>query len=297
LGMQLTIPGENQFDSLNQKWAGGPGSFTSTNSVLADVSLEDNTLGSGKYSIKITDMDRKLNVNMVKDYQGVFEQALGKLGYEEAPSIVGCITDWTDRDDLMSINGGAENDYYHGLNPAYDCKNGPIDDLSELMLIKGITLDMFWGTSSTNYRPAAFQAQEQLDAFGRRTAPTYPTGLSEIFTPLSRGKVNLNTASQTILSLIVDENVASEIIRLRSGPDGADGTEDDIPFRNASEAAMAVGGNNQNLRNYFARIFDVKSYTFEVQVDAEIGGYKRTFFAVVARNNQRDIQVLRFYWK
>jgi hypothetical protein len=34
-----------------------------------------------------------------------------------------------------------------------------------------------------------------------------------------------------------------------------------------------------------------------VQVDADVGGYKRTFFAVLGRNSQRDVQILSFYWK
>jgi len=42
---------------------------------------------------------------------------------------------------------------------------------------------------------------------------------------------------------------------------------------------------------------DVRSRTFQVQVDAEVGGYRRTFFAILGRNNPRDVQVLSFYWK
>jgi hypothetical protein len=42
---------------------------------------------------------------------------------------------------------------------------------------------------------------------------------------------------------------------------------------------------------------DTRSRTFQVQVDADVGGYKRTFFAVLGRNSQRDVQILSFYWK
>lgn len=292
VAQQLNIASE-PYDSLNQKWAGGPGGMGSTNSVLMDIPMENIPLGNGKFSIKITDLERKINVNMVKDYQGVFEQALAKLGFEEAPSIVGCITDWIDRDDLISVNGGAENDYYHGLNPPYDAKNGPIDDLSELLLIKGITPEMYWGTASTNYTPAAFQAQN--NPFRRKQSAGYPVGLVDIFTPISVGKVNINTASSTVLGLIVEENIASEIIRLRSGPDGADGTEDDTPLHNPGEL-VNVGISRQVVQSLL-RIFDVRSRTFEVEVDAEINNYKRTFVAIIGRNNQRDVQVLNFYWK
>jgi hypothetical protein len=41
----------------------------------------------------------------------------------------------------------------------------------------------------------------------------------------------------------------------------------------------------------------VRSSAFEVEVEAEIGGYKRNFYAIVGRVNQKDVQVLSFYWK
>ena len=45
-------------DALNQKWAGGSGD---TN--LADISLDNNQLGRGSFSMKIVDLDRKFNIN------------------------------------------------------------------------------------------------------------------------------------------------------------------------------------------------------------------------------------------
>jgi hypothetical protein len=34
-----------------------------------------------------------------------------------------------------------------------------------------------------------------------------------------------------------------------------------------------------------------------VEIKAEVGGYTRTFEAILGRNNPRDVQVLTFYWK
>jgi hypothetical protein len=42
---------------------------------------------------------------------------------------------------------------------------------------------------------------------------------------------------------------------------------------------------------------DVRSRTFQVEVNADVGGYKRTFYAVLGRNSPRDVQILTFYWK
>ena len=94
----------------------------------------------------------------------------------------------------------------------------------------------------------------------------------------------------------VDENVAAEIIRLRSGLDEVDGTEDDTPFRNAGELINVPGISRQAVAQ-LQRVCDVRSRTFEVQVDAEVNGYKRQFIAIVGRNNPKDLQVLSLYWK
>lgn len=293
LAMQLTIPNE-PYDSLNQKWAGGPGSLGTTNHPLADISLENTELGEGRFSIKITDLERKININLADET--ILQQALMVMGVEagEFPEIISSILDWIDRDDDTHI-GGTESSYYEGLMPPYVAKNGPIDDLSELLLVKGITPELFWGPASTNAWLAAFQVR--TDRFGRPVTPVYTMGLVDIFTPISSGKINLNTAPETVLQVLpfMDPTTASEIIRLRAGPDGADGTEDDTPLHNPGEL-INVGLSPQIIPQ-LTRICDVRSRTFEVVVDAEVGGYKRQFVAILGRNSPRDVQVLTFYWR
>lgn len=292
LAQQASISSE-PYDSLNQKWAGGPGSLTSSNSPLANVSLDHYQIGNGFVTVKITDLERKFNINRANDQ--IMQQALTLVGVDagEIPRVSAAITDWIDPDDVTHING-AESDYYQSQDPPYYAKNKPIDDLSELLLVRGITLDMFWGTSSTNHAPAAFQ---QVDRWGRPVEqPVYPIGLADVFTTLSSGRININTASAQTLQIIplVDENAAAQIIQQRSGPDGVDGTEDDLPFRNPGEAGTAINpGVAQQLQQYG----DVRSRTFEVLVTAELGDYRRNFHAIIGRNSPRDVQILSFYWK
>jgi len=42
---------------------------------------------------------------------------------------------------------------------------------------------------------------------------------------------------------------------------------------------------------------DVRSRTFEVEIEAHVGGSSRKFYATIVRNNPRDLQVVNFYWK
>ena len=60
--------------------------------------------------------------------------------------IEAALADWQDADSLLHPEG-AEQEYYDGLDPAYACKNAPLDVMEELLLVRGITPELFWGTS------------------------------------------------------------------------------------------------------------------------------------------------------
>jgi len=295
LSQQLTIPNE-PYDSLNQKWAGGSGSLAESNSVLSSISLDNYPVGDGTVSIKIIDLERKVNINTAINPANsqMIQQALTLMGVDASDiSVVSdSIKDWIDSDDLP-LAAGAESDYYQGLPVPYYAKNAPIDDLSELLLVKGVTPEMYWGSNATNHTPSVFQHKL---GFGTAPgqAPDYPFGLVNIFTPISSGQINVNTADVNVLQMIpgVDQSMAESIIKQRAGPDGVDGTEDDTPFRNAAAALQGVGINNSQSAQ-----LSVRSLTFEVHVTAQIGDYKREYIAILYRKSGTDIQVLSFYWK
>jgi len=299
LAMQLTI-GNEPYDGLNQKWAGGPGGIGTSNSVLANISLRDYQLGDGKFSVTITDTERKYNINIAD--QPALEQALRLVGVDagDSSSIAGSILDWIDQDNSTHI-GGTETSYYESLDPPYSAKNQPIDDLSELLLVRGVTPEIYWGGVATNHSMAAFQTRRsRLGAVPNMI--TYNIGLEDLFTPLSNGRININTASQTTLQMIpyVDDAIAAKIIELRAGLDGAQGTEDDMPAGMPGvtvENVLLSAGMSRQAVQFAARYCNMRSSTFEVQVDAEVAGYHRQFFAILGRTPPRDVQVLSFYWK
>ncbi len=292
----LGQPKREPYDSLNQVWAGGPGGWGDTNGPLAGIRLSDPVkCGSGEFTVKIVDCDRKININVANDV--ILQQALSVMGVEaaDAPAIANSVLDWIDRDDQTRV-GGAESDFYQGLTPPYVAKNGPIDNISELLLIKGITPELFWGLACTNHTPAWFQVKGS--PFGPGGVGASPVGLVDLFTPVSTGRININTASAQVLQVILmDPEAATQIVRLRSGFDGIEGTEDDTPIGSQGlsipDALVSAGLNNQAAQQ-IARFFDVRSGTFEVQVDAEISGYRRHFVAILGRANARDTQILSF---
>jgi general secretion pathway protein K len=252
-------------------------------------------LGNGTFTWKITDLERKANINTANE--ALLQQALLLMGVGPGDTslIQGSILDWIDPDNSTHTQG-AENDFYQSLRPSYDAKNGPIDDLSEMLLIKGVTPDLYWGINSTNHPPAAFQVRQgRLSPMEAMQAPAFTSGFVDLFTPVSSGRINVNTASADVLQLIpgVDRAVAEAIVAGREGEDDGSGLVG--PYRNLQqvrrvpELGLALG-------NVLPQYCDVRSRTFHVEIDARVGNYARKFSAILVRNNPRDIQILTFYW-
>jgi general secretion pathway protein K len=190
---------------------------------------------------------------------------------------------------------GAESSDYESLDPPYQAKNGPLDDISELLLIKGVTPDLYWGPNSTNHSQGYYQ--NRLGSFGNQfQGQLLAVGLVDLFTPLSTGKININTASSAVLQIVpgVDSMIADAIVAARDGED--DGTGLTGPYRSVDQVRR-VPGVSLEMARQLAQFCDVRSKTFEVTIDAESGGYKRQFTAVLGRASAKDVQVLTFYWK
>jgi general secretion pathway protein K len=297
LAMEKKQPGPGQrFTTLNQKWAGGD---ADTNELLMSIQMKDVPCGDGKYSVTIKDAESKLNINTAAFNPAMMNEALIVMGTDasEIPGIIASIEDWIDPDDQTHPNG-AESEYYGTLNPPYAAKNGPIDDLSELLLVKGITPELYWGPSYTNHSPGIFQSRNPLARGGViPIASLVSAGLVDVFTPISEGHLNINTCSALELRMIgMDESTANHVIALRQGPSGNDGGLDSVPFNNPGEINN-VGGIPPQLVQTFIQYLTVDSFTFEVQVDVEIAQSRRTYHAVVRRNGtDPHLKILSFRW-
>lgn len=289
LAQEASIPGE-PYDSLNQIWAGGPGSLGETNSPLVGLSLQDFPVGQGTVSLKIVDLERKININSANPV--LLRQVLTVMGVDanEVSVIADSVEDWIDPDDDPRT-AGAESDYYQTMTPPYFAKNAPLDDLTEMLYIRGVTPEMYWSDAgqhlnlATEHHLGVGAAPDQQ--------PEYKFHFEDVFTPFSNGRININTADATVLETLpgVDENLAQDIIKARAGPDGEDGTADDTPFQSPGELAKI----DPQLAQQAAQFCDVRSQTFEVHVDAHLGNQHREFVAVLLRNGG-DVRVVSFRW-
>ena len=145
----------------------------------------------------------KVNINTVSD--PTLRKIIGQLGLEgEARDIVvDSILDWRDPGDLHRING-AKNDYYQSLKEPYNCKSDNLDSIEELLLVRGVTPDLFYGRKVTNK--------------GDGSPKSEGIGLKDIFSIYSSGEqVDINSASLPVLRVVlgIPRDVAVDLIKAR----------------------------------------------------------------------------------
>jgi len=116
---------ETENDSLLDLWSDNPEDF---NDVMLEQCL---------FTVRVIDESSKLDINTATK-----EQLLGLPDMVE--EIADAIIDWRDSDDMPS-GGGVESGYYESLTYGYLARNGPFRTLRELLLVKDVTEELFYG--------------------------------------------------------------------------------------------------------------------------------------------------------
>ncbi len=173
---------------------------------------EDIPLGAGTVSYRIMDEDGKINLNSLRVGTEAHYEILHKLLYKSAgvqmgterDIMVDSILDWMDKDDLYKLNG-AEDDYYQGLDPGYDCKDGPFDTVDELLLVRGITKKILYGTAAENDEADADEGKSKDE-----DKKSYP-GIAKFLTVWGRNNTNNYSAAPTTLEIKYGDEKAEEI--------------------------------------------------------------------------------------
>jgi type II secretory pathway component PulK len=134
-------------------------------SVVAPLSPDESPVDATSFRYGVTDESGKINLNILLqlDPSGkVAHDALMKLP-NMTEDVADAIVDWIDPDDEPRANG-AESSYYQGLSPSYRCKNGPLDSVEELLLVRGVTPELLFG--SDRNRNGAPDPDETTDSSG-----------------------------------------------------------------------------------------------------------------------------------
>ncbi len=145
-------------------------------------------IGDINCSVFISDENGKININKLNDLtRPNFIKFLTTYQLDEmtAETITDSILDWIDPDDFHHANG-AEKDYYVSLSEPYEPKNGPLDTIEELALVKGVTPQIYE------------MIRDRVTIYGE-------------------GKININFATKEVLCFIplITSDIADSIIEFR----------------------------------------------------------------------------------
>lgn len=243
------------YDGPDEKWA----QFE----ILAYLSHQ--LFPEGYFTGQIVDESAKFNPNgLIDGYGNVdskkknqLERLLTLLHHE--PEVIDPILDWLDPDDQRRPLG-AEREYYMALKPPYTPKNGLLDSLEEMLLIKGLVSSIFYGTG------------------GRE-------GLGKYLTVYSEGKININTASLPVLMSLspkVDQAMAQAVLDIRR----------EKPFRRPEDLRSIPGW--EAVYPQISSEITVRSNYFSLEVQ---GVYHdaRALVQTVVKREGRQTRIL--FWK
>jgi general secretion pathway protein K len=163
--------------------------------IRIDGRQNNGEVGEDKYSFSITDESGKININAITDANAIIlNNLMVNLGVpgETANIIMDSILDWKDGDNLRRLNG-AEDSYYESLSVPYKAKNGNFDTLEELLLVRGVTTEILFGSGD------------------------HP-GLITFLTVHTKGStINLNAAAKEVITALpnMTSSMADKIVELR----------------------------------------------------------------------------------
>jgi general secretion pathway protein K len=268
---------ESNVDSLQEDWA-NPDKI---NELLNDLLFDE-----GKLTVKISDEMGRIQVNALVAFPDgrnfndsqrlMLERYLNFLKDDteetpedsQPPAIINSLKDWLDSGDDDAITGlsGAESAYYQDLSPPYSSRNGPMADIHDLLRVKGITPEMFYGSSE---KPGLAEA---LTVYGMK--PGAGTGFT------FPGKINVNTAELPVLvALMPSENpeLAAALYELRQQ---VATDESGFDFSNPTWYQNIAGLGDLNLDT---NLLTTASDIFRIVSEAKVNDSELTVTAVVER--------------
>jgi len=241
---------KNEYISLLDEWAN-----------METLSVQSKELFEGGYFIvRVEDESGKIPLNKLAESDKINEILVRLLKQPEfgldtakAEEIVAAIKDWIDADSDVT-SGGAESSYYLSLDPPYQAKNKPLDCIEELLMIKGVTKEIFAGT---------------LEKPGLAQYVTVVVG---------DGKININTAPVMVLRALLSD-------------DDVELAQEMDEFRRNKENDDALGGNWYiQYESSLGDIAKVNSNYFKIISSGKMNDMEQTITAILNKSEKKILQ-------
>ena len=161
-------------------------------STSSTIEFED----GGDFTVTLEPAESGLNINVLnrQDWMEIFEMA--NVPSTDWDSMIDCLADWIDETDERQLDGAESDDPFYE-EAGYPVKNGPLDSVEELLLVKNWGPDVLYGK----------EADEDSDEI---------FGIGELLTVWGDGKLNINSASIDAMRAagLTDEKI-QEILEMR----------------------------------------------------------------------------------
>jgi len=185
----LLANSNNNYITLRDNWAQTEILSMQSKTLFTDgyfiMTVEDE---AGKIPLNNLINGNNYNPNIKEIFVRLLSQPEFGLDEGKINEIVDSIKDWIDADEEVT-GAGAESSYYASLDPPYEAKDAPLDCIEELLMVKGITNEIFYGTKE---KP----------------------GLAQFVTANSDGLININTAPTMVLRALSPDINAEAAARM-----------------------------------------------------------------------------------
>ncbi|MBW1722370.1 MAG: type II secretion system minor pseudopilin GspK [Deltaproteobacteria bacterium] len=239
-------------DNLQEEWANSETYFKAATALMDE----------GEVKGSISDEESRININALVGGDGNFnpeQLAIWKrllsnprfsLSEEDIDIIIYGIKDWIDADDEVSGIYGAEEAFYQGMG--YHCKNGPMNGVEEMLLVKGITPEIFYGNRHRD-------------------------GIGQYFTVYGKGRININTAPIPVLMALSDqmsEDIALEMDNFRHDPVNRADLANKLWYKKVWPFEKSLPDD----------LLTISSRFFSVRIHVSLGESRKEIAAIVSRS-------------
>ncbi len=235
--------------------------------------------GGGTFQVELMDELSKINWLQTPPYvwRNLFDAA--GVSSDTVNAWQDALKDWQDANDDQSLNGAETADYQAMKENKRRAKNTPVTDMGELFWVKG--------------GPEIMKLQIIVDTEGKMK-PLLP-----MTTIYGSGQINLNTAPAVLIAaaLGISLESAEQTVRSRWGPDGKEGTEDDVFLQGVpvgtTMASSTSQGNTINNTASSSSVVTLSTALFRARGIGEFQGQRVVREALAVRDSGSGLRLLQ----
>jgi len=270
---------------------------------------------NGFLKIRITDENAKINLSVLANeatdrsvYYAITQRFFLNMGLPM--DLADTLIDWVDVDDARYPYGAESADYYMTLPSPYKAKNAEMDSIQEMLLVKLITPEIYYGLGGGNFgretglvednRGRRIDSSTLMKAIpeSKNSSGTEETRFDDLGLPIGKersrrlsdylrvhgertdftgelNKINVNTASFRVLSAISDDmtdDVVAQIIRRRQQQ----------PYTSVDELSDFV--TDETVRK---NVLGVRSYIFQLEITGRVSDTRTVIRAFYNRETKK----------